>query len=69
VLRRDRAAAARLAREIARTSHGNPCETLELVNALYGEGILRLGDDGWEWDDAHLRDFGVCRAARCRRGP
>ena len=56
VLRLDQAAAARLAEQIARRSHGNPYETLELVNALYAEGVLRLGDDGWEWDDAQLRD-------------
>ncbi len=49
--------AARLAQAIAEHTAGNPFDTLELVNALRRDGVLRpaAGDDTWRWDDGALR--------------
>ncbi|HST86050.1 MAG TPA: ATP-binding protein, partial [Kineosporiaceae bacterium] len=40
----------------ART-HGNPYDTVELVNALRHDGALSIGDTGWQWDTATIRRF------------
>jgi predicted ATPase/predicted Ser/Thr protein kinase len=48
----DRATA--LAGGMAPASKGNPYESLELLNALRADGVLRLGRDGWSWDEQEL---------------
>jgi diguanylate cyclase (GGDEF)-like protein len=47
--------AAELAAEIGPRTSGNPFDTVELVNALRRDGVLRLGDDGWTWDPDRIR--------------
>lgn len=42
--------AAPLAEAVGELTGGNPYDTVETVNALRHEGVLRLGDHGWEWD-------------------
>ncbi len=46
--------AVRLAEAIAPPTHGNPYETVELLNALYRAGTLRASEDGFRWEDAAL---------------
>jgi signal transduction histidine kinase len=37
---------------------GNPLESLELLNALRDDGVLRLAQDGWQWDSPRaIRGF------------
>ncbi len=40
----------------ART-HGNPYDTVELVNALRRDGVLSIGGTGWQWEAATIRRF------------
>ncbi len=56
----DPGAAAHLAEAIGPRTAGNPYETVELLNALYRDGVLRLTADGWQWDE------GVARAHLAR---
>ncbi|NMO50055.1 AAA family ATPase [Actinoplanes sp. TBRC 11911] len=35
--------------------HGNPYETVELLNALRRDGVLTAAPDGWRWDPAAVR--------------
>jgi diguanylate cyclase (GGDEF)-like protein len=58
MLRLDPGSAADLAHLIAPRTHGNPYETVELLNALRHEGVLLPGADGWRWDAAALRAGG-----------
>jgi signal transduction histidine kinase len=51
----DRAAAAGLAEVIGPLTSGNPYETVELLNALRGDGVLAATADGWRWDTAAVR--------------
>jgi signal transduction histidine kinase len=37
---------------------GNPFDTLETLNALRKEGVLRLGADAWEWNSGAVLCFG-----------
>jgi signal transduction histidine kinase len=49
--------AAALAAQVCDHTDGNPYDTVELLNALRGDGTLRLGPQGWEWDEATLRRY------------
>lgn len=55
MLRLPPADAARLAASIGVQTRGNPFETMELVNTLRRDGLLKQGEAGWEWDDAAIR--------------
>ena len=55
MLRLAPADAARLASSIGVRTSGNPFETMELVNTLRRDGLLKQGEAGWEWDDAAVR--------------
>jgi diguanylate cyclase (GGDEF)-like protein len=55
MLRLDPPAAAALAEPVGARSGGNPYDTVELVNALRRDGVLRLGPAGWAWDAAEVR--------------
>jgi signal transduction histidine kinase len=35
--------------------HGNPYETVELLNALRRDGVLAAASDGWRWETATVR--------------
>jgi signal transduction histidine kinase len=49
------AAAAELGEVIEPHSHGNPLETVELLNALRREDMLTATSDGWRWQTAAIR--------------
>jgi len=36
---------------------GNPFDTVEMINALRGDGVLSLGESGWQWDEVKVRHF------------
>jgi signal transduction histidine kinase len=55
MLHADPATAAGLAEVIAPHTHGNPYETLELLNALRRDGVLTAAPAGWRWDAAAVR--------------
>jgi signal transduction histidine kinase len=55
MLRADRAAAAGLAEVIEPHTHGNPYDTVELVNVLRRDGLLTATAAGWRWDTAAVR--------------
>ncbi len=57
MLRLQPAEAARLAKVIGERTHGNPYDTIELINALRGDGVLTLGQQGWIWDDATVSHY------------
>ncbi|GGN73265.1 hypothetical protein GCM10010112_42540 [Actinoplanes lobatus] len=57
VLRVDPAATAALAGLIGTASAGNPYATVELINGLRTEGLLRPAGSGWDWDPDPVRDF------------
>jgi diguanylate cyclase (GGDEF)-like protein len=44
-----------LAEAVAQRTNGNPYETVEYLNALRRDGVLRPEDKGWHWDTAGLR--------------
>ncbi len=46
-----------LAGEVCELSAGNPFDTVEIVNALRGEGLLRLESNGWTWQGESIRRF------------
>jgi signal transduction histidine kinase/predicted ATPase len=46
-----------LAQAIGVLTDGNPFDTIELVNALRSEGVLSLGEAGWQWDALAIRHF------------
>jgi len=50
----DRSAAG-LAAVIEPHTHGNPYETVELLNALRRDGVLTAAAAGWRWDEAAVR--------------
>jgi diguanylate cyclase (GGDEF)-like protein len=58
MLRLAPADAATLAEAIAPYTKGNPYDTIELLNALRRDGVLRPGEDGWQWDASALRRLG-----------
>jgi len=49
------AAAARLAKVLEPRTRGNPQQTVELLNALRGDGLLTATAAGWRWDEAAVR--------------
>ncbi len=49
-LRLDGAAARSLAEAIRPLTGGNPFDTLELIDSLRRDGVLRLDSSGWSWD-------------------
>ena len=51
------AAAAELAQIIIPRTGGNPYETIELVDALYREGLLCPGERGWVWQRDALQRY------------
>jgi predicted ATPase len=55
MLHADRVAATTLAGAISPHTSGNPYETLELLNALRGEGVLTATGAGWHWEAAAVR--------------
>ncbi|WP_325540881.1 trifunctional serine/threonine-protein kinase/ATP-binding protein/sensor histidine kinase [Ramlibacter sp.] len=57
MLRLEGGAARRLGRALGALTHGNPFDTVEMVNALRRESVLRLAEHGWEWDDGAIRRF------------
>jgi predicted ATPase/signal transduction histidine kinase len=48
-------AAASLAGVIEPHTHGNPYETVELLNALRRDGVLAATAAGWRWDETAVR--------------
>ncbi|BCJ77318.1 serine/threonine protein kinase [Catellatospora sp. IY07-71] len=54
LLQLDRADAAELAEPVAQRTHGNPYDTVELINSLRRDRVLTLGPDGWDWESAEL---------------
>ncbi|MEV4281029.1 sensor histidine kinase [Actinoplanes xinjiangensis] len=42
---------------IRQSSGGNPYATVELLNALRADGLLRPADGGWRWDAGEVRAF------------
>ncbi|MDQ1721622.1 MAG: hypothetical protein QOI26_1356, partial [Pseudonocardiales bacterium] len=57
MLRLPWADAAELAQAIGVRSHGNPYDTVELINALRGDGALVQQEGGWCWDAEGLRRY------------
>jgi GAF domain-containing protein len=51
MLHADRARAAGLVAAIEPHTHGNPYDTVELLDALRRDGVLTPTADGWQWDD------------------
>jgi hypothetical protein len=46
-----------LAEAICARTGGNPFDTVQLVNALRSDGVLKIGDEGWTWDPATIRHW------------
>ncbi|HVZ45076.1 MAG TPA: AAA family ATPase [Ramlibacter sp.] len=57
MLRLSRVNANELARAVGAFTNGNPFDTVEMVNALRHEGVLRLAEPGWQWDEQQVRRF------------
>jgi signal transduction histidine kinase len=38
-------------------TRGNPFDTVEMINALRADGVLSLGESGWQWDEVKVRRF------------
>ena len=55
MLHADRTAAAGLVEVIEPNTSGNPYETVGLLNALRGEGVLTATAAGWRWDESAVR--------------
>nr|WP_296064358.1 AAA family ATPase [uncultured Actinoplanes sp.] len=49
------AAAAELGKVLEPHCHGNPYETVELLNALRRDGVLTAAPDGWRWETEAVR--------------
>ncbi|WP_194792792.1 trifunctional serine/threonine-protein kinase/ATP-binding protein/sensor histidine kinase [Caenimonas koreensis] len=56
-LRLGRERAGQLARSLQSLTGGNPFDTLEMLNALRRDGVLRLMPEGWQWEDAAIARF------------
>ena len=75
MLRVDLAMAAGLAEVIEPHTRGNPYETVELLNALRGDGLLTATAAGWRWDNTAVHadlsesDMGALLAARAAALP
>ncbi|MBI5259939.1 MAG: AAA family ATPase, partial [Burkholderiales bacterium] len=46
-----------LAQDVGERTHGNPYDSVELINALRRDEVLRLAADGWQWDPTALRRY------------
>ena len=57
MLRLDVAAAAGLAQAIAPHAHGNPYDTVELLNTLRHHGLLTPAGGRWRWDPAAISGY------------
>jgi signal transduction histidine kinase len=57
MLRLQAPAAEGLASAVGAMTRGNPYETVEMVNALRREGVLRLVDQGWRWEPEAILHF------------
>nr|BFE74431.1 hypothetical protein GCM10020092_077320 [Actinoplanes digitatis] len=57
VLRLEHPAAESLADLIGTATSGNPYATVELINGLRTEGLLRPAEGGWDWDPDPVRGF------------
>ncbi|MBV8178162.1 MAG: AAA family ATPase, partial [Mycobacterium sp.] len=57
MLHADQGDVAGLADAIAPHTHGNPYETVELLNTLRRENRLTLTSTGWHWDEKALRSY------------
>jgi hypothetical protein len=55
MLHADRAAATRLAEVIEPHTHGNPYETVGLLNTLRRDGLLTATAAGWRWHEAAVQ--------------
>jgi hypothetical protein len=55
MLHADLDTAAGLAGAIEPHTHGNPYETVELLNALRRDGLLKATAAGWRWDETTVR--------------
>src|SRR6185503_16825673 len=49
--------ALRLAGALSSRTHGNPYDTIELVNALRRDGLLEPAAQGWTWDAVAVRRY------------
>ncbi|RYX93983.1 MAG: GAF domain-containing protein [Comamonadaceae bacterium] len=49
--------AGRLAAAVGALTGGNPFDTVEMINALRRDRVLRMGEGGWEWDEGKVRRF------------
>jgi diguanylate cyclase (GGDEF)-like protein len=49
--------AAELAADVGARTGGNPFDTIEFVNTLRRDGVLSVGDAGWQWDKTALRTY------------
>jgi hypothetical protein len=57
MLRLTQSQAQELADAVGSFTGGNPFDTVELVNALRAQGVITLGEQGWQWDAAQIRHF------------
>ncbi|MFG1605365.1 diguanylate cyclase [Actinoplanes sp. NPDC049265] len=57
LLRQPRRSARELAAVLGERCGGNPFDTTELINALRHDGVLRLDDQGWSWDERQIRRY------------
>ncbi|UFS68943.1 AAA family ATPase [Geomonas sp. RF6] len=48
---------ASLAQAVATKTEGNPGDTVELLNSLRSDGILKLREQGWGWEDEAVRGY------------
>lgn len=55
MLRIDLGQAETLSTALERRSHGNPYDTVELLNALRNDCVLVPKDGGWSWDERTIR--------------
>jgi diguanylate cyclase (GGDEF)-like protein len=63
MLRLDQQRATELADMITPRTKGNPYDSVELLNALRHDGVLRPGPDGWDWDATVLQGLGQADVA------
>ncbi len=57
MLRLPKGEAMRLAEALVPLTNGNPFDTVELINALRRDGILRCCDHGWQWESNAIRRY------------
>ncbi len=57
MLRLPEAEAARLAHALIARTDGNPYDTVELINALRQDGLLRPVEGGWSWEEGEIQRY------------